>query len=140
MTHGSLKDKFYSLNEAQEGPWRPGQGTHLDQQSEGLWAGDTSGHGEVARVSVNGKCAIFLSCKDGGKAWPLAPSSDLRARVPAGSAHMASPLGFPQAKVGRVCRMGREAGVWPALTPHNAVEDTLVDAPIPVHGVDGPRT
>lgn len=28
----------------------------------------------------------------------------------------------------------------PALTPHNAVEDALADALIPVHSVDGPWT
>lgn len=38
------------------------------------------------------------------------------------------------------CRTQRETGLRPALTPHNAVEDVLADALIPVHGVDGPWT
>lgn len=36
--------------------------------------------------------------------------------------------------------MGTEAGLWRTLTTHDAIEDALVDAPVPVHGIDGPRT
>lgn len=50
------------------------------------------------------------------------------------------PPGVPQRKVGVGRGVGREAGSWCALTRDHAVDDTLVDAPVSVHGVDGPRS
>ena len=33
----------------------------------------------------------------------------------------------------------REALGWPPLTSYEAVDDSLVDAPVPIHSIDGPR-